>query len=213
MKNYIKRLVKRTPLYDLRSDFLYRLGKSRTMQAWERSGKPLPPPQYYKHQVIKAYSKQYGTPVFVETGTFHGDTVFSCRKYFRQLFSIELDDALYRAAQQRFAKIPAVTILHGDSGAVINTLLNKIDQKCLFWLDGHYSEGVTAKGELNTPILAELRSIMSHAVKGHVILIDDARCFRGEDDYPTIAQVRTLVNDCNPNLKFSVEHDIIRINP
>ena len=38
-------------------------------------------------------------------------------------------------------------------------LVRQLDGPALFWLDGHYSGGDTAKGELDTPVSAELESI------------------------------------------------------
>ena len=87
-----------------------------------------------------------------------------------------------------------------------------MNEPCLFWLDGHYSEGITAKGQLNTPILAELNHILNHSIKDHVILIDDARCFNGLDDYPTIDELKKIIVDKKPALQFSVADDIIRIH-
>jgi hypothetical protein len=52
----------------------------------------------------------------------------------------------------------------------------------LFWLDGHFCGGVSAHGDKGTPILEELNLILSHRVKEHVILIDDARLFNGTFD-------------------------------
>ena len=89
--------------------------------------------------------------------------------------------------------------------------MGKINERAIFWLDGHYSDGITAKGDLNTPILKELEAILSHNIKDHIILIDDARCFVGKDDYPTIEQLKNFVYKRNNNLKFEIEYDIIRI--
>jgi hypothetical protein len=82
----------------------------------------------------------------------------------------------------------------------------------LFWLDGHYSGGITAKGPLDTPIVKELDSILNHSVTGHVILIDDARCFVGENDYPTIDELREILHTERPRWVFEVKDDIIRIH-
>lgn len=49
----------------------------------------------------------------------------------------------------------------GDSTEVITELLEKFNetQKCVFWLDGHYSHGCTSKGEKDVPLLEECKSI------------------------------------------------------
>jgi hypothetical protein len=92
-------------------------------------------------------------------------------------------------------------------------ILSSINEPILFWLDGHYSGGETAKGEANTPILKELEFILRHPIKNHVILIDDARCFIGENDYPTLRELAVFVSGINNELNFTVENDIIRITP
>jgi len=44
----------------------------------------------------------------------------------------------------------------------------------------------------------------------HVILIDDARCFNGEGDYPNIKQLKAYIKGKNENYHIEVKHDIIR---
>lgn len=68
------------------------------------------------------------------------------------------------------------------------------------------------KSDLNTPIINELTHIFNHKIEGHVILIDDARCFNGADDYPTIKELQNFIKEKMPLLKLSVEDDIIRIH-
>ena len=116
-------------------------------------------------------------------------------------------------ARRRFRSTPHIHILQGDSGAVLPELLEKVRNPCLFWLDGHYSGGITARADLDTPILKELQSILNHACKEHVIIIDDARLFNGTHDYPTIETLRQLIAAQRPNYDFSVANDSIRIHP
>ncbi len=42
----------------------------------------------------------------------------------------------------------------------------------------------TARAEVDTPIMQEMKLIASHQLRNHVILIDDARLFVGTADYP-----------------------------
>ena len=92
-------------------------------------------------------------------------------------------------------------------------LLHDIHEPALFWLDGHYSGGFTARGDKETPVEAELRAILAHPVKGHVILIDDARCFTGVNDYPPISAMQRWVQEANAGYTCEVDTDIIRILP
>jgi hypothetical protein len=41
------------------------------------------------------------------------------------------------------------------------------------------------------------------------LLIDDARCFNGEGDYPTINELKGYIKDKNENYKLEVKDDII----
>jgi hypothetical protein len=67
------------------------------------------------------------------------------------------------------------------------------------------------RGELDSPIFAELDVIMTHAIQNHVILIDDARDFTGKGGYPTVPQLREYLMEKRPNFNMEVRHDIIRI--
>src|SRR5262249_43165449 len=125
------------------------------------------------------------------------------------IISFELDQNLAAQAQERFANDSHIQIVQGDSGKLLGEYLATIDEPCLFWLDGHYSGGITAKGTLETPIKNELTAILSHPYDGNLILIDDARCFTGENDYPTLDKLKGFIK---PSHKFSVEHDVIRIH-
>jgi hypothetical protein len=82
----------------------------------------------------------------------------------------------------------------------------------LFWLDGHYSGGITAKGRTDTPVAEELEHILTHPVMGHVVLIDDARCFVGQDHYPTLDELKEMILNKRPDWVFDVENDIIRVH-
>ena len=177
------------------------------------------PPYEEKRKIILRYKKDFGINIFIETGTFLGGTVDFFKNDFKQLISFELGTDLAEKARQRFLQQTNVMIISGDSGKLLPFYLKEITEPCLFWLDGHYSSEffigdqyvVTAKGESNTPILAELKAILSHPVKQHVILIDDARCFTGMNDYPTIKELKKIIAGFNINLSVKVKRDLIRI--
>ena len=64
----------------------------------------------------------------------------------------------------------------------MSATVGKLEEPTLFWLDGHYSGGVTARGSKETPILDEVDKILSTKESRHVLIVDDARCF-GTDPY------------------------------
>lgn len=69
--------------------------------------------------------------------------------------------------------------------------------------------GITARGNLDTPVLAELTAILAREDDNDVILIDDAREF-GKGDYPRIDAVAELIVSRRPGRHFEVRNDIIR---
>ena len=186
---------------------------------WKRDGKPAPPPREIKVKLLKSYAIKYKLTQFVETGTFQGDTTFDLRNYFKELISIELDENLYQKAVNRFSRCYKVKILHGDSGKVLEELNKKSifnSTNTLFWLDGHYSEGITARGELVTPILKELLVISSSCLEykmKHIIIIDDVHLFVGQDDYPNQEVLSQFVLDKFPNHRFFIENNCFILEP
>lgn len=186
---------------------------NKNMLFWYFKGKPVPPPHLIKQEVVKKYSEKFAIKIFIETGTYLGEMIDAVKEKFEKVISIELDKKLFYKAKNKFSTNNHIEIINGDSAKVLFKILTKIEKPTLFWLDGHYSGGTTAKGDLNTPIYQELNAILSHKIKNHIILIDDARLFIGKDDYPTLSQLQSLVLQKNPRLNFEYKNDIIRIYP
>ncbi len=172
----------------------------------------LPSIHVVKQNNIHSYRDKFKTEVLVETGTYMGDMVEAQKKYFKTVYSIELSVELHQKAVERFKNDSNVKILQGDSSVVLKDILKALKTPALFWLDGHYSGDITAKGEKETPILAELEQVLRNNDR-HIILIDDARLFIGENDYPTIPDLCLFVHSINPEKDIIIADDIIRITP
>jgi hypothetical protein len=181
------------------------------LKLWESQGKPAPTPHIIKENAILEYASKFHRRVLIETGTYKGDMVQAMKKYFDRIVSFELDVQLHEQATKRFSEDRTVLIVQGDSGQILGQQLAAFSEPCLFWLDGHYSGGVTAKASLNTPIIKELEQIFAHPIEDHVILVDDARCFDGTNDYPTLEALEHYIRSIRPNWEFAVRDDIIRI--
>jgi len=174
---------------------------------------PLPASAQDKQALIVRFGCQRGLKNFIETGTFQGDMVEAQRENFHKIVTIELSDALYEAAKRRFAGYDHVHVLHGDSGALLLEAIHLIEGPALYWLDAHYSRGVTARGDQKAPILKELSIIAARGQPDDVILIDDARLFGMRLGYPRLATVRKFAAWEWPSHSFHVESDIICIVP
>lgn len=179
---------------------------------WKAQNRPFPPPHSYKLMVVREYSKRINTCILVETGTYQGEMVDAMKGIFHRIISIELDETLFKNAKIRFSQYPQISILKGDSGKLLPEVLSTIDEPCLFWLDGHYSGGFTARGKKGTPILEEITAILNSSLDEIIILIDDARDFNGHDDYPTIEELQKLVEQKRTGWKFEICDNIIRIH-
>jgi hypothetical protein len=179
---------------------------------WKKNGKPLPVSYQSKHDALRDALKTYKISTLVETGTYLGDTLYMLYPEFDQLYSIELSPIFHHRALRRFSKMGKIKLIQGDSGSELKTLIPQLKGPALFWLDGHYSGGITAKGDKECPVMEELESIFRSPFQ-HVIYIDDARLFIGKDDYPTIEGLKDFVSQQKPDLQFRIENDCIRITP
>lgn len=199
-------------LFDIMPEFAqkkYVLVKNkRKFAKWKKDGCLPPVPHIVKQEAIKYYRDKYNINTLVETGTYLGDMVWAQQDNFKKIYSIELSEALAENGKKRFAGKPHIEVIQGDSGQVMSTLINKLPEKTLFWLDGHYSSGNTACGDKECPILEEVKAILSSGVE-HILLIDDARCFTGENDYPTIEYLSGFILESYPNSIIEERNDAI----
>lgn len=173
----------------------------------------MPPPPEVKHQVLRDHARKYGLSVLVETGTYLGGTVATMRHDFDLVYTIELDNVLFKVASKRFKRARNVEVIHGDSGVVLGKLMPAIRKPALFWLDGHYSGGITARGTKETPILEELTAIFEAPDLGHVIIIDDARGFGIAPDHPSLDGLIEFIRSGRPEYDVVVKDDSIRATP
>jgi len=181
------------------------------MKNWLQAGRPIPPPHCFKTTLVKQYARKLSIHNFIETGTYMGQMVYAVRKIFDKIYSIELDGKLFLDCCKKFNRFNHIHILQGDSGDLLPIIISDISEPCLFWLDAHYSGGLTAKSELETPIMQEINSILSHRIRNHCILIDDARMFVGQREYPTIERLKKYILSKRPDSLVELEDDVIRI--
>lgn len=179
---------------------------------WQKHNFPKPPPPKVKQIFLNKYAKEYGCEILVETGTYKGEMISAQLNNFREIHSIELSDKYYNDAIITFKSYPHVKLHKGDSGVELPKLAPTLKAKTIYWLDGHYCGGVTAKSEIECPIYAELDAVFSSG-NHHVVLVDDARDFVGQNDYPTINELKNYLTKKGHPYTLEVESDIIKILP
>lgn len=184
-----------------------------TVPLWVRRGRPAPAPPHRKQAIVSELVRRHRPDVFVETGTYRGDTLATVAPHVRRAISIELDPTLADQARRRFRQQTNVEIVTGDSAEQLVSVVDRLTADgttAVFWLDGHFSGGATAGAGL-CPILAEVDTVLGSGLD-HVVLIDDIRLFDGTDGYPTFAELRDRIAGHRPDWVFEVVDDIGRVH-
>lgn len=178
-----------------------------------REGQTLPLPYLLKRGIIARFALRSGSKLLVETGTYLGDTPWQLRHLFQHVWSVEVHPPLAELARDRFQKEPKVTIVKADSRHALKDIVPQLDAPVLYWLDGHYSGGITGMGEAVCPIFAELDIVFAETKPSFAVLIDDARLFGQEDGYPSLQELKDYL-DRLPQPPFVwMESDILFLVP
>lgn len=183
------------------------------LSAWNRRGRPVPPPHAIKQNTILSFNSKKQHKYFVETGTFLGDMIEAMRYEFEELYSCELVPFIHDLAKKRFQNVKNIHLILGDSTFALPNIMEKIDAPAIFWLDGHYSGGDTGWSDVNggCPIYDEIKTVFNSPYK-HSIIIDDARCFNGDEvGYPPLDEFIQTVKNNYPIDFIEVRDDLIRI--
>jgi hypothetical protein len=148
-----------------------------------------------KRQMVLRLLRAHRLDLVIETGTYLGDMAAFLAGNGYSVITIELDAKLAALARRRFHENRNIRLIEGDSGALMPTIIDQNERPALFYLDGHYSGPGTAKGDCETPVIAEVNAILESAMTGSVVAIDDARCFGAEPGYPPLAEFLRFVRD------------------
>jgi hypothetical protein len=163
------------------------------MQQWRARGYLENAPQLVKQNLFV----KYGVPQaqWVETGTFLGETTDFLSNSYSFVYSVEPEKELYKNAMKKFLN-QNVELFNGVSEDVMPSLLLRLKGDINFWLDGHYSAGVTFKGNKDCPVEEEL--------------IDDVRLFLPTNTtYSNYPSIDFLVDWARVNnFNWRVEHDV-----
>jgi len=211
LKRIVKQIFTPTVRKFIRNSYPYRiLSLLSAYSGWARAGFSAPSPHFIKQACLIRNGQPNAT--WVETGTYLGQTTEVLSKYGKKVYSIEPEPTLFANAKKYFNNVKNVEILNGTSESIFPALLPKINGDINFWLDGHYSGGITFKGPQDTPILDELKIVtnnMNHFNK-ICVMVDDIRCFNPhQSEYSTYPSVDELVHWAKENrLHWHIEHDI-----
>jgi hypothetical protein len=154
---------------------------------WIRNGYPVPVPFQIKLNTLLRNAIPESD--WIETGTYLAETSVALAKNFPQnkIYTIEPARTLYEFASKKYSKYKNISFIFGTSEKELEQILVNIPGSVNIWLDGHYSGDVTYKGEIDSPIITELKLIESHKgiFKTAQIFVDDFRLFGSAPGYPS----------------------------
>lgn len=149
------------------------------------------------------YLSKYGNgKVFIETGTYLGDTVkLAVDAGFDNIHSIELDESLYSDASIIFQDNTKVRLWQGDSIDCLKEIFKILpDEPVTLWLDAHASGELLGGKSGGSPVIDELNIILKHGRKDNTIFIDDKRLFGSEEwSFVKEEDAIRLLKEINPN--------------
>lgn len=151
-------------------------------------------------ELVLFLQRTFNLNVFIETGTFKGDTSCWAADHFNKVLTIELSKELFDEAADKYRHLQNIHFKYGNSPEELVKIIKDIDESAVFWLDAHHCSLNTAGKGSPVPILEEINAIGS-STYDQFILIDDARLFLApppdphrRDEYPDIYTLLEQIN-------------------
>ena len=88
--------------------------------------------------IVLKFKEKAAIKNFVETGTYKGNTSFWAASQFEKVYTIEIDPAISGATAARPDRPENIEFLVGNSKDVLPQLVEKLEGRSIFWLDGHW---------------------------------------------------------------------------
>lgn len=185
-----------------------RSGRSRILLPfWILRGRPMPLPPHLKTRRIANIATHFRADLFIETGTYRGDTSLHLSKRVSKVITVEIDKRLADLARQRLAGF-GVDVLTGDSAELMPAIVGALsNERVLYWLDGHFSAGVTGGNFDSLPLSKELAVIVPSLKDWDLILVDDVREF-GRNGYPSLELLHQYAMGLNPKVVMHSHDDM-----
>ncbi|WP_293335749.1 FkbM family methyltransferase [Microcoleus sp. CAWBG58] len=166
-------------------------------------------------EIIYKLKQAYGINNFIETGTYQGHTAYWASQVFEQVFTIEYSQDIYQKVTEKYGHIKNIDFLYGDTRNLLQNTVSQLESPSLFWLDAHWSGGLTYGESDECPLLAEIE-IINRSDCEHFILIDDARLFlspppppHSPQQWPDISNILNLLNPGKNSRHIVIVDDVI----
>ena len=195
--------------------FIWSFKNRKSLKNWRARNFSPPSPDIIKHQILM--NNNLKDSLWIETGTYYGETTKLLSKISKKTISIEADKNLFETSNKILKNFKNVEILNGKSEDLLDKVISKnlnFQNVCIY-LDAHlcqdHLKNTKTFGNENTatPILNELEIVSKYvsSFEKIVVLIDDIRLFKGKfQNYPN---KNTLVSWCKKNnFLWEIEQDI-----
>ena len=195
--------------------FIWSFKNRKSFKNWRARNFLPPSPDVIKHQIL--INNNLKDSLWIETGTYYGETTKLLSKISKKTISIEADKDLFQTSKKILKNFKNIEILNGKSEDLLEKVISKnlnFSNICIY-LDAHlcqdHIKNIKTFGNENTatPILNELKVVSKYIAKFEkiVVLIDDIRLFQGNfQNYPN---KNILVEWCKGNnFLWEIEHDM-----
>jgi hypothetical protein len=166
-------------------------------------------------ELITQLVSEFAIANFVETGTHCGGTAIWASQYFKKVLTIEYCKELYEEALRKLNQLDNIKLILGDSRTELSKVLEQLEGASIFWLDAHWSGGVTYGENDQCPLLEEI-NIINSSNFNNFIFIDDARLFTSPpqpphqiEQWPNITAVINELNSGNTERYIVIIEDAI----
>jgi hypothetical protein len=143
--------------------------------------------------ILSRFSQYSNIMTFIETGTFRAETILKMCNLFSNCHTIELSRELYEQARKQKSG-SSITFHNGDSVKILEELIPQIKEPAIFFLDAHWCGRESAKGNLDVPLIEEIK-LIAKRMYSDLLIIDDFRLFstNTNEDWKIIS-VKAILN-------------------
>jgi len=156
-------------------------------------------------EFLKMMSYVSGASIFIETGTYGGQTAYNASLCFKEVYTVELVPKIYQSAKERFKNSKNIHFYCDYSSEFLKQILPSLkNKKIILFLDAHGSGGETAMLPGREVLFNELAAVKEVGITNLIILIDDIRAYLPQ---PVDLMIKESILEINDQYCFKIFGD------